>query len=116
MSSAAIAPALHRSTISDGLRRAAVKYRGRTALTFAGRTWSFAEIDEAAGRVAHRLAGGETGLALAGRIRERFGERVACVLVTGEVDEALEQRAAAQNFVILRKPVEPIRLRALLAR
>ena len=64
----------------------------------------------------YRLAGGETGLALAGRIRERFGERVACVLVTGEVDEALEQRAAAQNFVILRKPVEPIRLRALLAR
>ncbi|MCB1540256.1 MAG: AMP-binding protein [Rhodoblastus sp.] len=57
MSSAALAPALHRSTISDGLRRAAVKYRGRTALTFAGRTWSFAEIDEAAGRVAHRLAG-----------------------------------------------------------
>ncbi|MFT4098958.1 MAG: fatty acyl-CoA synthetase [Rhodoblastus sp.] len=51
------APALHRSTIPDGLRRAAAKYRGRTALTFAGRTWSFAEIDAAAGRVAHRLAG-----------------------------------------------------------
>ena len=57
MSSAAIAPALHRSTISDGLRRSAMKYRGRAALTFAGRTWSFAEIDAAAGRVAHRLAG-----------------------------------------------------------
>ncbi len=51
------APALHRSTIPDGLRRAASKYRGRTALTFSGRTWSFAEIDAAAGRVAHRLAG-----------------------------------------------------------
>ncbi len=51
------ASALHRSTISDGLRRAAMKYRGRTALTFAGRDWSFAEIDAAAGRVAHRLAG-----------------------------------------------------------
>ncbi|MCC2108098.1 MAG: AMP-binding protein, partial [Hyphomicrobiales bacterium] len=51
------APALHRSTISDGLRRSAMKFRGRAALTFAGRTWSFAEIDEAAGRVAHRLAG-----------------------------------------------------------
>jgi fatty-acyl-CoA synthase len=51
------APALHRSTIPDGLRRSAMKYRGRTALTFAGRDWSFAEIDAAAGRVAHRLAG-----------------------------------------------------------
>ena len=46
------APALHRNTIPDNLRRAAAKYRGRTALTFAGRTWSFAEIDAAAGRFA----------------------------------------------------------------
>ena len=57
MSSVANASALHRSTISDGLCCSAMKYRGRTALTFAGRTWSFAEIDAAAGRVAHRLAG-----------------------------------------------------------
>ena len=64
----------------------------------------------------YRLAGTETGLDLTERIRARFGERVACALVTGEVDEALEERAAAQNLVILRKPVEPIRLRALLAR
>jgi len=64
----------------------------------------------------YRLAGDETGLDLAERIRARFGERVACALVTGEVDEALEQRAAARNLVVLRKPVEPVRLRALLAR
>ncbi len=50
-------PALHRNTISDGLRRSAMKYRDRAALTFSGRTWSFAEVDAAAGRVAHRLAG-----------------------------------------------------------
>ncbi|MFV0280248.1 MAG: fatty acyl-CoA synthetase [Rhodoblastus sp.] len=56
-SAAAKASALHSSTIPDGLRRSAMKYRGRTALTFAGRTWSFAEIDAAAGRIAHRLAG-----------------------------------------------------------
>jgi fatty-acyl-CoA synthase len=49
------APALHRNTIPDNLRRAAAKYRERTALTFAGRTWSFAELDRAAGRIAHRL-------------------------------------------------------------
>ncbi len=64
----------------------------------------------------YRLAGAETGLDLAGKIRARFGERVSCALVTGEVDEDLDQRAAAQDLVILRKPVEPVRLRALLAR
>ena len=47
--------AVHRNAISDGVRRAAAKYRDGAALTFAGRTWSFAEIDAAAGRVAHRL-------------------------------------------------------------
>ena len=64
----------------------------------------------------YRLAGTETGLDLAGRIRARFGERANCALVTGEVDEALDQRAAAQDIPVLRKPVEPARLRALLAR
>ena len=68
------APALHRNTIPDGLRRSALKYRGRTALTFAGRTWSFAEIDAAAGRVAHRLAG--LGL--------KKGDRVAIVVPEGD--------------------------------
>ena len=55
-SDATKASALHRNTISDAMRRAAAKYRARTALTFAGRVWSFAEIDAAAGRVAHRLS------------------------------------------------------------
>lgn len=64
----------------------------------------------------YRLGDGETGLDLAGRIRARFGERTTCALVTGEVDAALDSRAAAQDLVVLRKPVEPIRLRALLAR
>ncbi|MCC2103558.1 MAG: response regulator, partial [Hyphomicrobiales bacterium] len=64
----------------------------------------------------YRLAGAETGLDLAERFRARFGDRIACALVTGEVDEALDQRAAAQEIPVLRKPVEPARLRALLAR
>ena len=64
----------------------------------------------------YRLAGAETGLDLATKIRARFGERVSCALVTGEVDEGLDRRAASQELVILRKPVEPVRLRALLAR
>ena len=64
----------------------------------------------------YRLAGAETGLDVARRIRAAFGDRATCALVTGEVDEELDRRAAAQNLVILRKPVEPARLRALLAR
>ena len=50
-----IAASVHRNTIPDGVRRAAAKFRDRTALTFAGRTWSFAAIEAAAGRIAHRL-------------------------------------------------------------
>jgi fatty-acyl-CoA synthase len=45
-----------RSTIGDHLRRAAEIYREKPALTFAGRTWSFADIDLAADRVARRLS------------------------------------------------------------
>ncbi len=57
---------LHRNTIPDNVRRAAAKYRTRPALTFAGRVWSFAELDRAAGRIAHRLAG--LGLARGDRV------------------------------------------------
>ncbi|MDR3468807.1 MAG: acyl-CoA synthetase [Xanthobacteraceae bacterium] len=47
--------ALRRNTIADGVRRAAAKFRDRTALTFSDRQWSFVELDRAAGRVAHQL-------------------------------------------------------------
>ncbi|WP_228254968.1 fatty acyl-CoA synthetase [Ornithinimicrobium avium] len=39
------------STVDGILRRSAARYRDRTALVFAGRTWSFAELDEAVTRV-----------------------------------------------------------------
>ena len=64
----------------------------------------------------YRLAGAETGLDIAEQIRARFGARASCALITGEVDEALDAHAAELGLVILRKPVEPIRLRALVAR
>src|SRR4051794_30691406 len=44
-----------RTTIGDGVRRAAELYRTDPALTFAGRTWSFAAIDLAADRLARFL-------------------------------------------------------------
>jgi len=46
-----------RNTIDDAFRRAAKKYRGREALLFGDRIWSFHDLDRAAGRVARRLAG-----------------------------------------------------------
>ncbi|MDE2362425.1 MAG: AMP-binding protein [Hyphomicrobiales bacterium] len=55
MTAARGAAPLHRNSIPDNFHRAAVKYRERTALTFSGRAWSFAEIDRAAARIAHRL-------------------------------------------------------------
>ncbi|WP_135468347.1 fatty acyl-CoA synthetase [Crenalkalicoccus roseus] len=44
-----------RSTVGDALRRAARRNRDRTALRFADRRWSFADLDRAADRVARAL-------------------------------------------------------------
>jgi signal transduction histidine kinase/CheY-like chemotaxis protein len=62
-----------------------------------------------------RLGGAIDGLQLAEAARRRCGDRLLPALVTGENDEALEARAAALGVAILRKPVQPVRLRALLA-
>ncbi|USQ80139.1 fatty acyl-CoA synthetase [Ornithinimicrobium faecis] len=49
---------LTRSSTVDGvLRRSAARYDGATALTFADRTWSYAELDGAVSRVAAHLLG-----------------------------------------------------------
>ncbi len=46
-----------RDTVGDALRRAARRFRSRTALRFAGRAWSFTDLDRAADRVARALLG-----------------------------------------------------------
>ncbi|MBX6744530.1 MAG: long-chain-fatty-acid--CoA ligase [Acetobacteraceae bacterium] len=52
-----------RSTIGDALRRAACRFRDRTALRFGARRWSYRDLDRAADRVARALlaAGLERG-------------------------------------------------------
>jgi fatty-acyl-CoA synthase len=58
---------IRRNTIGDVVHRAATHYRDKVALTFAGRDWTFRDIDAGASRVAHALRG--LGL--------RHGDRVA---------------------------------------
>ncbi len=55
-----------RDTIGEAMHRAAARHRDRAALLFADRTWSFRELDDAAGRVARHLRG--LGLAHGDRV------------------------------------------------
>ena len=61
-----------------------------------------------------RLAGEEDGLGVADRIRAEFGERVRLTLMSGEGNEEVQNQARQRGIVLLRKPVKPIRLRAIL--
>jgi fatty-acyl-CoA synthase len=45
-----------RNTLSDALRRAAIRHHGRPALVFGERTWTFTALDLAVDRVARRFA------------------------------------------------------------
>lgn len=44
-----------RNTVGDALRRSADRFRHKTALTFADRSWTYAGLDLAADRIARRL-------------------------------------------------------------
>jgi two-component system, sensor histidine kinase len=61
-----------------------------------------------------RLAGGTDGLTVADQLRAEFGDRVRVTLMSGETDEELQDGAAQRGILLLRKPVKPIRLRAVL--
>ncbi|PZQ63786.1 MAG: hypothetical protein DI570_07840 [Phenylobacterium zucineum] len=63
----------------------------------------------------YRLAGPETGLDVADRIRARLGDDIPLVLLTGELDTEVFDAAGARGVTVLQKPLRPIRLRALLA-
>jgi signal transduction histidine kinase/CheY-like chemotaxis protein len=61
-----------------------------------------------------RLSGDEDGLGVADRIRAEFGERVRITLMSGEASEEVQREAKQRDILLLRKPVKPIRLRAVL--
>lgn len=62
----------------------------------------------------HTLADNETGLQVADRIRTLIGDSPVITLVTGDDDPAVKEGAAQRGITVLRKPLKPIRLRALL--
>jgi fatty-acyl-CoA synthase len=55
-----------RNTIADAVHRAAAQFGDRPALAFGDRSWSFRELDLAAGRIAHHLR--RLGLAAGDRV------------------------------------------------
>lgn len=63
----------------------------------------------------YRLAGSETGLDIANRIRASCRPLPVMSLITGETDPAVLESAKRLGLVVVSKPVKPIRLRSLLA-
>jgi CheY-like chemotaxis protein len=64
--------------------------------------------------VDYRLSGDESGLIVADGIRDAFGGKVEVTLITGETDANVFEQAALRGLAVLRKPVKPVRLRAIL--
>ncbi len=63
-----------------------------------------------------RLGGGETGEAVIGAVRAAYrGQRIGAVIVTGDTSVASVKAARTTGLPVLHKPVQPARLRALLA-
>jgi CheY-like chemotaxis protein len=63
----------------------------------------------------YRLSGGENGIDVVARLREEFNAQVPALLITG--DTGLEQLREAEEsgLHVLHKPLNPSRLRALIA-
>jgi CheY-like chemotaxis protein len=64
--------------------------------------------------VDYHLANGENGLDLLAALRARFTENLPAAVITSETSTALLARIKSAGFPVLRKPVKPARLRAVL--
>jgi CheY-like chemotaxis protein len=63
----------------------------------------------------YRLRGGENGISLIARLREEFNSEIPALLVTGDTGPERLREAQASGLHILHKPLNPARLRALIA-
>ncbi len=62
----------------------------------------------------YRLPDGENGLFVIQRIRQRYDPSMPAIVVTGDISPKILMEAEAKGCEVLRKPVEPGKLRALL--
>lgn len=58
-----------------------------------------------------RLRDGESGVAAIDALRERYGEHVSGILITGDTEPGLLDQVAATGYEIMQKPVRPAQLR-----
>jgi CheY-like chemotaxis protein len=63
-----------------------------------------------------RLSGGETGIDAIVQLRSAFAEAIPALLVSGDTSPEPLHEARAGGFLLLHKPVDPMRLRAVLNR
>ena len=65
--------------------------------------------------VDYRLEHGANGVDAIAALRDRFGESVPAIVITGSTMSALDLEAQQKNFHLLIKPVVPNKLRAMIA-
>lgn len=65
--------------------------------------------------VDYRLEKGRSGVEAIAVLRQRFGEQLPAIMVTGSTTSGHEQEAQENNFHLLIKPVVPNKLRAMIA-
>ena len=63
----------------------------------------------------YRLRAGETGLGAVEAVREEFNAEISAAIITGDTGPERLREVEASGYAILHKPVNPARLRALLA-
>jgi two-component system, sensor histidine kinase len=63
----------------------------------------------------YRLQGGESGIEVIARLREEFNTQVPALLITGDTGMEQLREAAQSGLHVLHKPLNPSRLRALIA-
>jgi CheY-like chemotaxis protein len=63
-----------------------------------------------------RLSGGETGIDAIGQLRSAFADAVPALLVSADVGPQPLHDARASGFLLLHKPVDPMKLRAVINR
>jgi CheY-like chemotaxis protein len=63
-----------------------------------------------------RLSGGKTGIDAIAQLRSAFTDAIPALLVSGDTGPEPAHEARANGLLLLRKPVDPMRLRAVLSR